>query len=121
MKFQRRELRTVSASPVLALVQQPSTNASVLKIAFHSDLGNMAAGDFAVHQIGRLFQPEVAGRNDQRFRGRCWKILAASSESPDEPAIGDRGLGSSVFHFPVVVRRERSRSSEDQREQASHV
>jgi hypothetical protein len=64
MEFQRSELCSASASPVLALLQQPSTNASVLEIAFHSDLGNVAVDHFAVHQIGRLFQPQVDEPDD---------------------------------------------------------
>jgi hypothetical protein len=59
MELQRRELRTASASPVLGFLQHPSTNALVLEITFDSDLGNMTVQDFAVHQVGRLFQPEA--------------------------------------------------------------
>ena len=55
VKFQGGEVRTASAPPFFAGLQQPPTDALPLELSFDGDLGNMTVNDCAVHRIGRLF------------------------------------------------------------------
>src|SRR5437868_6203002 len=62
--FQRRELRSLAASPVFSRLKQPFPNSLTLVPAADRNLRDVAVEYFPVRWIRRLFEPDIDESND---------------------------------------------------------